>query len=525
MRVRFPADPMGIGPIAALAALATLYVTGAWLGLQLAIEHDAVTLIWPPSGLALAALILFGTRLWPGVALGAFAICWIQGFTPVSAIGITIGNTLEAWVGAVLLERSLAFRPSLDRMRDVAALLGAGGLLASAIGATIGVTALWLGDGLAGQNALRLAVTWWRGDFAGIVVLTPILLLIRTGSPAWSELASRKEFWIVSILLLVVCIVAFGWPVSGEVQALAAQLPLIFVVWAGVRLGSRGAVVVTAPTLIIAIVATGRGLGPFAGADPHASTALLWLYCVGLGAVAPTLAAAIAQREVAEARSKRDAAERLLVEREHLLLRQRERIMREMHDGVGGQLISVLSMLQRGEASPDEVAEGLRRALDDMRIMIDSLESSREGLPVLLGKLRARLDPVLRRNGLTPIWRIEPADELTTLDPETALHCLRIIQEAATNVIQHARASRIRIAVSSADRAGGGLQIEVSDDGIGGEPDDAHPGRGMRNMADRAREIGAEIHFEASCPGRRVVLTRPHPGIAGRESSQWGRST
>jgi len=489
--------------------LAALYFAGGWIGLRQDFYQESVTLIWPPSGLSLAALILYGRRLWPGVMLGALLLNILHGSTVPISLAISVGNTLEALVSSWLMVDYFDFRPTLARVRDVAVLLVIGGALATIISAGNGVTTLWLAGNVATDDFFSVMLLWWLGDLGGVVALTPFLLLLRNGSPAWSILIRDLEFWIVTSLLIVSCLLAFGGIAHVGIERLAMQLPLPCLAWAGIRLGTRGTVVVSFSTIAIAATATAQGLGPLAANDPHVSTILLWAYGTGMGATALTLAAAIAQRNSAEHRHRLEIEQRERSERENLLSAERERIMREMHDGLGGQLVSVLSMVQRGQASADEVAEALRRSLDDMRIVIDSLETRESNFPELLGKLRARLEPLLQRNGVRLQWRVDDIAQLGHFGPEEALHCVRIIQEATANVIQHARATKIDIEISIAGEDRETMVIEIRDDGIDSIPGSQPGGRGTRNMIDRARALGGALRIEPAEPGRRVRVSIP----------------
>ena len=501
----------GVRLLAAIGILTLLYGLISWIGVQFLFRHVTMILIWSPNAISLAALILFGPRLWPAVLFGGLAITLSQGMSPGPASAVAAGDTVAAVLAATVLQRYAGFRPELDRVRDVLALLIVGGVFASLFSAAVAVTSFRLADELGADEYTQRLLIWWRSGFGRIVSLTPFLLLLRTGSPRWAEVFGRMEFWIVSLLLLVTCQLAFGRAPIGGFQLLATHLPLVLVIWAGVRLGTRGAAIVTLQALIFAVVATRNGLGPFASDDLSTSVSLLFIYNMGIGPVGPLMAAAIAQRDRAEEENTRETADRLRVQRERELLEQRERIVREMHEGLGSHLVSVLAMVQRGTAKSGAVAEGIRHALDDMRIMIDSLESSREGLRGQLGKLRARVEPLLERNGIEVEWRVERGSPLEALDAERSLHCLRIIQEAVTNTIQHARASHMRVVVSPGADDGSMLSIEVSDDGIGGDPATTHVGHGMTRMLERAREIGGEIRFEFADPGRRVRLFVPVP--------------
>ena len=209
--------------------------------------------------------------------------------------------------------------------------------------------------------------------------------------------------------------------------------------------------------------------------------------------------------------TKRAEVERLRSQNERMLLLERERITREMHDGLGGQLVSTIAMLERGRSTPSEIAEALRRALDDMRIVIDSLDPATTDLTTSLGKLRARLESLLRRSGMVLRWRVENGSDLDEFPPEQSLHLLRIIQEAVTNVIMHAKASEvgidIRVEVSGDDV----LVVEIRDDGCGFRPDAVRGGRGISNMMSRAEALSGELRFESGDSGTRIELRVPIP--------------
>jgi signal transduction histidine kinase len=494
-------------------SLTSVYIISGRLGLDLAFVQSNASLIWPPAAFSLAALILFGPRLWPGVFLGALVLSFHNDSEPVLGMTIAIGNTLGAVVGSILMVRFFDFRPALNRVRDVVVLCVIGALGAASISAGVGTTAVWLSGGIDPGKFSTVLLIWWRGDFGAVITLTPFLLLLQTGTPSWSRLLRHREFWGISIILLVSCFVAFGGALTPNWEQAAAHFPIVCLVWAGVRLGLRGAVLISIVAIACSSIGTAHGFGPFAVADPHISMTLLWSYGVELGTIALTLAAAVSQRDRAELKHEQQLTERERIEREQLLLVERERIMREMHDGLGGQLVSILSMVQRGKAENGEIAEALRRTLDDMRIMIDSLESSETDFQAMLGKLRARLEPMLRRNGLDLKWRIDELAALEAFEPETSLHCLRIIQESVANVIQHARATQISIEVTADESEADSIRIEIRDDGVGMNTDSSNQGRGTKNMRARADALGAELRIDRMDPGRRIRLIVPVAGI------------
>ena len=263
--------------------------------------------------------------------------------------------------------------------------------------------------------------------------------------------------------------------------------------------------------ILTAALAVSVGSGPFAIGSETEAIILLWAYAMFIGMTAFTLAAVVEQRDVAERKARSEAAELLRTEKERLLLLERQRLTREMHDGLGGQLVSALSMVERGHAPPAEVAEVLRRALDDIRMVIDSLDPDTTDLTTSLGKLRARIEPLLRRNGIALEWKPDDVPGLDAFSPQAVLHLLRIIQESVTNAMVHAQASRIAVEVTSADDGHRRLRVSIQDDGCGLSQPVSASGRGIRNMKSRAEDLGAVLRIEDASPGTRIELTLPFP--------------
>ena len=299
---------------AALAVLAALYVATGKLGLSLSHYHPNATLIWPPTGLSLAALILFGRKLWPGVFIGALVVALGRGSGAWPALGIATGNTLEALVGVMVLQR-MGFRPGLSRIQDVVTFVFIGALGCTMASATIGVASLSLSGELEPADAGRVWTTWWLGNAGGALVVAPLILLGVHGQPAWRALARQRESWIVLTCVTLGSVVAFtGWT-EGPWSLLAAFVPFPFLVWAGARLGSRGAIVAAGLTIAFAAFGTGRDLGPFGDDEPHTNVMLLWAYGITIGTAAMILAAAIAERQLAEEQRREEETNRLRLER------------------------------------------------------------------------------------------------------------------------------------------------------------------------------------------------------------------
>ncbi|QIL82223.1 histidine kinase [Diaphorobacter sp. HDW4A] len=225
----------------------------------------------------------------------------------------------------------------------------------------------------------------------------------------------------------------------------------------------------------------------------------------------------LAERLLAQERELAQTHERLLVaEREQTLLQERQRLMREMHDGVGSSLMTALRLVEHGDASTLNMTQVLKECIDDLKISIDSLEPLDHDLLALLASLRYRLAPRLEGAGLQLEWRVRDLPELSWLDAQSALHVLRILQEVFTNIIKHSGAQRISLETRELARDGvSGVQVEVQDDGRRFIPsNDPIPGRkGLHNVRVRAKVLHAQVFWqgltERSECGNRFTLWLP----------------
>jgi signal transduction histidine kinase len=204
------------------------------------------------------------------------------------------------------------------------------------------------------------------------------------------------------------------------------------------------------------------------------------------------------------------------LQRRNAVAEERERLMRDMHDGVGSQLMATLSAVERGRLPAAQVGGLLRQCIEDLRLVIDSLDAGEHRLVAALANLRYRLEPRLEAAGLALGWSVDPhaGDRLA---PGEVLHVLRVVQEALTNAMKHAHASRLEVQVRD-DDASGMLYVEITDDGIGAAPAESAAraiaggeGRGLDNMRQRARGLRGDLEVVSSAPrGTRVRLRIPN---------------
>ena len=282
-----------------IAAFAAAYFAAARVGLLAAVAQPVVSSAWPPSGLALAALLLLGLRLWPGIALGTFLLNWTAGVSAVGAAGIATGNTLEAVAAAWLLTRVVDFRPSLERVRDVIALVVVGALASTTLSATLGVGSLWASGAVAPDALRRLWFVWWSGDALGDVLVAPLLL-------TWARVAPAAGRRLEAAGMLAALLLLTALLLRNPLSYVYAVFPLV--VWAALRFGSRGTATATAVVAALTIWYTLRGLGPFVTSTPTENLALLQTF-LGLTAVTGlVLAAVVTERGAAERALEREVA-------------------------------------------------------------------------------------------------------------------------------------------------------------------------------------------------------------------------
>lgn len=296
--------------------LAATYVAVARLGLQLDPVGRFATFVWPPTGLSLAALLLFGRNLWPGIFLGAAVVNVWTGAPPLVAAGIALGNTLEAVLGEYALRHIPGFRLSLDRLIDALALVGVA-LASTLVSATIGVSSLVAGGLIAGAQFGETWLAWWQGDVLGDLVVAPFLLT--WASARWYKASGRRaaEAAALAAVLVGASLLLLGGDSAGNSALSAFRQPttlLPVLIWVTLRFGTQGASAATLVVSTVAVWTTALGQGPFIRSELHQSLAVLQAF-MSVVAVTCLVLAAI-------------TGERLRVERERRELIHRERVVR-----------------------------------------------------------------------------------------------------------------------------------------------------------------------------------------------------
>jgi diguanylate cyclase (GGDEF)-like protein len=461
--------------------LAGIYFAAAKASLLLAIPPGYATAVWPPSGIALAAILALGNRMWPGVWLGAALVNLTVASSPFAAFFVGTGNTLEALAGAALVRRHIAVAaPYFDRARNVVKFVALAAVC-STVAATIGVGSLALEGTVPGPEFVANWGTWWHGDTAGIIIVTPLVLTWSLRHPfVWTP-AKRWEAAGFVMSLTVAALAVFG---QGD-QYLSS-LPLTFmilpfIIWAAFRFSRREVTTAAAAVCAIAVWQTVEGQGPFALETLNLSLSVLLAFISTVVTTGLILSAAVAERSrsmdrLAEAMRELQAQARTdpltgLANRRHLWeflqrewIRARRRssplaiVMIDLdhfkrvndtfgHDAGDCVLLDVSELLKahiRGSdiacrfggeefalVLPDATLDAVRRRAEGIREAIGRLEPSHRGRR--LGRVTASLGVAVFP---------DHAD-----DPESLLRAAdQALYEAKT-------AGRNRVLISSASRA------------------------------------------------------------------------
>jgi signal transduction histidine kinase len=187
------------------------------------------------------------------------------------------------------------------------------------------------------------------------------------------------------------------------------------------------------------------------------------------------------------------------------LLEERSRIMRDMHDGIGGQLIGLMLQARAQKLSSEALVSGLEQSLDDLRMVVDSLEQGEGSLTSALGAFRARIEPRCQAAGVELAWEIEDVGATPNVGPDKTLQLYRILQEACTNALKHGAPRRLIASLRRVEAAQ--VEIALADDGHGFATAAPAMGRGLTNMHTRASNIGAKLGVSSSASGTRVAIT------------------
>jgi signal transduction histidine kinase len=499
--------------------LGCAYIGAAKLGQTLRYTAS-VSAIWPPAGLGIAALYVFGLRWWPGIFLGELLVnaqlLLEPSHPPLGSVaGQQLGNMAEIIVGAWLLRRLIGPRAALDAAAQISGMLLAVGT-ATAISATVGTLSMYAGGVVDTGELASFWRTWLLGDTAGALIVLPLVLTwVADPRRAW------RTMWTWEGVTLVACVAVLA---SAAVLSDAPLTYLTFpgLIWAAFRFGPPGVTLCTAMTAAITIGITADKVGAFYKQPIDNRTLSTQLYVLVAALTSLFLSAVVAERRRSVeqlAESKRRESERGMEER--------RRIARELHDSVSQALFSTVlharvahNILdeEAGEEHSGRLGQALgtieslaKRAQSEMRRFI--FEWGPEGIGDGLVPAFSRHVASLADDGID--IRVEGPSEPLPLTRTVETQLYGIGREALANVVKHARAQTACVRVEARAKR---LILEIADDGRGFDPAAAHNGHfGLESMRSRADELGGDLHI-ISAPGRGTVVRVELPAENGRDA-------
>jgi signal transduction histidine kinase len=190
---------------------------------------------------------------------------------------------------------------------------------------------------------------------------------------------------------------------------------------------------------------------------------------------------------------------------------ERQRIMRDVHDGLGSNLMSMLLAARRGMMTSERMVDGIQSVIDEMRLMLESMDSVGESLPSALATFRQRIESRLRDAGFALTWSDTASNPYPQYGPRSVLHVFRILQEAVANALKHSGGTQIAVSIGNAPDPAFVIRLVVLDDGRGMVQSPGN-GSGLGNMSTRAAALGARLKVENAPSGTRIVLDLPAEG-------------
>ena len=281
-----------------LAGIAVIYMLLAMLVLNFFSANGIVSIVWPPSGFALAALLIGGRKYWPGVFIGAFAANLMAGSSAPVSTFIAMGNTLEALLGLWLLTRNSKFDPLLRSSGDYFRLFFLAGFISTCVSALIGPSTLFISGFLKPENFLQNVQYWWMGDALGIILVSPLILIWQQAPADWQIRKRAVEIIVFfGLAFLAGQAVFLDWFPDYVGHVNWGYWMFLFVALAAVRFGLHGAVLITSMTAVQALIGAVMGTGFFATDIADTALTNFWVYIIVLAVVGMAQAAANEERK------------------------------------------------------------------------------------------------------------------------------------------------------------------------------------------------------------------------------------
>ena len=420
----------------AILVVASVYYLAARFSLTLAFRETNASPVWPPTGIALACVMLFGYRISPGIAIGAFLANYISGLNPVVCVAIAIGNTLEAVVGVRLFRYLTTSHTIMTNIRSALSFLIPVAMGSTMISATIGATSIHAGGYNSEAPFYYVWWTWWLGDTVGNIVVAPLIL---TAADFFTDSWSSKKLRIFLLLLLssaALSFLVFGPPHKGN---MFVYFTLAIIVISAFHLPALGTTFLCALISMFAVWGTISGFGPFLLKDMNESLLFLQVYIGTIAATGLILCAVLNERQkaheellTAEKEAKSTASEKTV-------------LLKELNHRVKNNLQIIVSLLNMHEHELSlEESKSVFRECTNRVIAINNIHQALIGTAQPDYVDLSEYLPLLAKN-LVNTYRSDPSNieieieaDKVSVHHERALPIGMILNELMVNSLKHA---------------------------------------------------------------------------------------
>jgi len=481
-----------------VAVAAAYYATG-WLGLQFPYYGEHVTLVWAPTAIALAAVVLAGPGAMPAIFLGSFGLnVTIEPTHPGPAALVALSNTLAPALAGLAMVRWYGFRPQFDRVRDAIAFLGVGVIATGVLTATAGGVSLCVFGAAPWRDFPTVWLAWIGGEAAGTVVVAPLILTWLT----MPDPSVSKKAGFVELLGMVVAVAAFAASVVAYGNQVVA-LPFLvgpLLVWLVIRAGLRAATLAVGAVTLALVVGTALGSGPFIGRAPRTDMVSLWMSLVALGSATVVAGALLAERDRA--------------------LHLQKRLLGELDHRVKNTLATVLALAERSSDDAVDVDDFRARFIGRVRAISRTHESlARSNWEPM--KVADVVAETLAPFGGTGTDHLQVTGDAATIAPATVAPLTTVLHELATNAAKYGAWSENggRVAVEWARTGDQSVSFhwrEIGGPRLCAEPT---PGYGLRLIDGIvSHELGGRAAIEFRDEG--LVCTLDIPGEPNRKPTR-----
>ncbi len=525
--------------LAIVAIVATVYFLAGKFGLEFALTNPSATTVWPPAGIALFALLIFGYGVWPAIFIGAFLVNTATTHSAISSLSVATGNTLEGLLGAYLVTKFASGRKAFEHYQSLLKFAFWAAAVSTAVSATAGTLTLCLARLAPWSQYKSVWLTWWFGDAGGVLIVAPLLIL-------WSMKLQlpRTRPQVLERLLMLLCLLTAGgisFIVIPDLHYQLAFLGFPVLAWGAFRFAQYETATAIALFSGLEILATLHRRGQFGIAPPKTSLVVLEAFLCTLALTTLTISALVLERRKNQETLQKahDELEKRVVERtvelslaneslQELSGRlveardfERRRLAMELHEGIAQILAALklsLTMIQKAISTPDlgttealtgalELSDRALKDVQTLAYLLFPLAIDHAGFVALVPSYA---EGFALRSGIK--LEVEVPDHLRRFPKDVEIALFHVLQESLTNIHWHSKSLTAQIKIEASADA---ITLEIRDQGEGVSESNLkekeRQGVGLRSVRQLVSLLGGRLEIMPGNPGTIVRTSLPIP--------------